>query len=288
VAVDVARSALRCGADKVRLLCLEKKPESREKQFQYKNNKWQEIKSPVTGEFMPAHRWEIEEAVKEGVELLDAGATISFTRENGKVVNAECLQVERIDKDPEGRLIPVFRDGSSFTVEANWVITAVGSTPDFSFLGGVPGMRRLDPQAPLFELETSGVSIPVLAGGDLAVGPASVIEGIAAGQKAAVHLYRSLVGSAPVSIRYRTKRLMEPWANYPDSLDYRTRRQEITLDMPSRQTTFKEVDCGFTEMTAREEAERCTRCDWPLVRESKVRKFFRMVSKAGSEKTSSV
>ena len=141
-------------------------------------------------------------------------------------------------------------------------------------------MRRLDPKAPLMEVETSEVHIPVLAGGDIAVGPASVIEGIAAGKEAAVHLYRALVGSAPVSIRYRTRRIMEPWANYADSLDYRCRRQEITLDMPSRRSTFKEVDGGFADPVAREEADRCTRCDWPLVRESKVKKFFRAVTKS--------
>ncbi|MDF1537092.1 MAG: FAD-dependent oxidoreductase [bacterium] len=288
VAMDVARSALRCGADNVRLICLEKKPKPPERKFHYKDNGWKEILSPVTGEFMPAHRWEIAEAVAEGVEILDAGATVTFQRENGKVAGARCLQVERIDKDPNGRLVPVFRDGSDFTVRADWVITAVGSAPDFSFLGGVPAKKRFDLKAPLVQLEIPEVSVPVLAGGDLAIGPASVIEGIAAGKEAAVHLYLTLVGATPVNIRYRPRRLIEPWANYPDSLDRRRRRQEVMLDMESRRSTFTEVDRGFTEATGHEEAERCTRCDWPLMRESKVKKFFRAVKRVGPEKTSSV
>jgi NADPH-dependent glutamate synthase beta subunit-like oxidoreductase len=289
VAMDVARSAVRSGADKVRLICLEKMPEPVEKHFHYNKNEWQQIVPPDIGQFMPAHRWEIEEAMEEGVEILDAGATLNFERQDGKVVSAECLRVDRIDKDPTGRLVPVFEDGTDFSVKADWVITAVGSSPDYSFLGGVPGMKRLDPKAPLMQLEISEVHIPVLAGGDMAVGPASVIEGIAAGKEAAVQLYRKLVGSPPVSIRYRTRRLMEPWANYPDSLDHKCRRQESTLDIASRQSTFKEVDRGFAETVAREEADRCTRCDWPLIRESKVKKFFRVVTKkAGPEETSSV
>jgi NADPH-dependent glutamate synthase beta subunit-like oxidoreductase len=285
VAMDVARSALRCGADKVRLICLEKKQEPLERNFHYHKNEWQEIVPPDTGEFMPAHPWEIEKAMEEGVEILDAGATLNFDIKDGRVASAECLKVERIDKDEQGRLVPVFEDGTNFTVKADWVITAVGSSPDFSFLGGVPPMTRLDPKAPLMQLDVAEVRIPVMAGGDLAVGPASVIEGIAAGKEAAVKLYRLLVGNAPVSIRYRTRRIMEPWANYPDSLDHRCRRQESTLDMASRQGTFNEVDLGFADSVAREEADRCTRCDWPLMRESKVKKFFRAVKRVGPEKT---
>ena len=285
VAMDVARSAIRCGADKVRIICLEKIPEPEEKKFIYEKNEWRRIRIEDTGEFMPAHFWELEEALAEGVEILDGGATISFEREGGKVVQAHCLKVERIDRDPQGRLIPVLTDATEFSVKADWVITAVGSAPDFSFLGGVPKTSPVMEGVPLVNLEEgTGVSIPVLAGGDLTAGPASVIEAIAAGKEAALHFYRSLVGSPEVSIRYRTRKLMEPWANYSDSLDYRSRRRELTIGKDERVSTFSEVCRGFTERAAREEADRCMRCDWPLMRESKVRKFFRAIKKTDPEK----
>jgi NADPH-dependent glutamate synthase beta subunit-like oxidoreductase len=288
VAVDVSRSAVRCGADKVRLICLEKLPVPEEKKFIFEKNEWRRIKTEDTGEFMPAHIWEIEEALTEGVEIIDGGATLSFDKENGKVVRAHCLKVERIDKDPQGRLIPVLTDGTEFVVKADWVITAVGSAPDFNFLGGVPETGPLMEGAPLVQLEDgTEVSIPVLAGGDLAVGPASVIEAIAAGKEAALHFYRSLVGSPEVTIRYRTRKLMEPWANYADSLDYRQRRREMTIGKDERVSTFSEVSGGFAEKVAREEADRCMRCDWPLMRESKMKKFFRSIKKDKPEEISS-
>ena len=285
VAMDVARSAVRCGADKVRIICLEKLPIPEEKKFTYGKNEWRRVKTENINQFMPAHLWQIEEALAEGVEVLDGGATLSFDREGGKVVRAHCLKVERIDRDPQGRLIPIFTDGTEFSVKADWVITAVGSAPDFSSLGGVPRTTPLMEGTPLVQIEEgTGVSIPVLAGGDLAVGPASVIEAIAAGKEAALHFYRTLVGSPAVTIRYRTRKLMEPWANYADSLDFRNRRRELTIGKDERVCSFKEVYGGFAEGVAREEADRCMRCDWPLMRESKVKKFFRTIKRDRPEK----
>jgi NADPH-dependent glutamate synthase beta subunit-like oxidoreductase len=280
VAVDVARSAVRSGADKVRIICLEKRPLPEEKSFTYEKNEWRRIRTEDTGEFMPAHPWELKEALTEGVEILDGGATLTFDREGGKVVRVHCLKVEKIDRDPQGRLIPVLTDGTEFVVKADWVITAVGSAPDFNFLGGVPKTGSFLEGTSLVKLEEDiGVSIPILIGGDLAVGPASVIEAIAAGKEAALHFYRSLVGSPEVTIRYRTRKLMEPWANYADSLDYRNRRREMTIGKDERISTFNEVSGGFAEKVAREEADRCMRCDWPLMRESKVKKFFRNINR---------
>lgn len=287
VAIDVARSAVRSGADKVSIICLEKRPQPQEKQFVYERNEWRRVKADKTGEFMPAHPWDIDEALAEGVEILDSGATISFDREGGRVTRAHCLKVERIDRDPQGRLIPVLTEDAGFTVRADWVITAVGSIPDFNFLGGAPKTTSVVEGLPLVTLEeTAGVSIPVLAGGDLAAGPASVIEAIAAGKEAALHFYRKLAGSPEVSIRYRPRKTMEPWANYADSPDRRRRRREITIGRQERVSTFKEVSGGFAEKLAREEADRCMRCDWPLMRESKVKKFFRSVTKSDSAKIS--
>jgi len=160
----------------------------------------------------------------------------------------------------------------------------VGSAPDFSFMGGVPETSRPLEGASLVQLENgTGISILVLAGGDLAAGPASVIGAIAAGKEAALHFYRVLVGSPEVSIRYRTRKLLEPWANYADSLDYRNRRREMTVGTDKRISTFNEVSSGFGEKVAREEADRCMRCDWPLMRESKVKKFFRTINRQNAE-----
>ncbi len=80
---------------------------------------------------------------------------------------------------------------------------------------------------------------------------------------------------------------MEPWANYADSLDFRNRRRELTIGKDERVATFKEVYGGLAEGVAREEADRCMRCDWPLIRESKVKKFFRTIKRDRPEEVSS-
>ncbi len=282
VAMDAARSAVRSGASKVRIICLEKKPEPRTREFHYQDNEWAEIKPVDTGEYMPAWPWEIDDALEEGVEIIDSGATVSFDVEDGRVVQAQCQVVERIDVDDQGRLIPVLKDGSSFNVKADWVLTAVGASPDYSYLDGPQPAQSLSADLPVNILSSrNGISIPVLTGGDFVRGPASVIEGIGAGREAAMFLYHEIVGDPPISIRYRRRIDYRPWANYPDSLDKRKRRKQLVDSTARQNRTFGEVYLGLDRVKAREEADRCMRCDWPLVRESKVRHYLRSLERSG-------
>jgi NADH-quinone oxidoreductase subunit F len=276
LAMNVARSAVRSGAEKVRVVCLEKKPEPGTDRFFYKQNRWQEVKKAASDQYMPAYSWEIEEALTEGVEIIDGSAVVTFVKESGRVNHVNCQHIERIAQDQRGKPIPILKDDTQFTLKAEWVFTALGSTPDYSFLGDVPNMVPISGKVPLARLDVKkSVTIPVLAGGDMTSGPSSVIEAIAAGKEAALYLYRKLIGTADTSVRYRSRKVIEPWANYSDSPDFRTRREEITIPEKERRETFREVHGGYSEKAAREEAERCMRCDWPLIRESKVRKFFR-------------
>ena len=106
------------------------------------------------------------------------------------------------------------------------------------------------------------------------------IEAIAAGRECALYLYKALAGSPRVSIRYRSRKLLVPWANYADSPDHRARRKELIITGAERVSTHKEVHGGFAEKIGREEADRCMRCDWPLIRESKVKRFLRSTGKS--------
>ncbi len=251
VAVDVARTAARCGASQVSMICLE------------------------TRETMPAHSWEIAEAVREGVTLYPAGSTISFETAGDRVCRANCQEVERIDKDPQGRIKPVLSGKPAYQLSADWVITAVGSATDWSCLGGKrPAMELLHTKVPVARLAEPGAdpNHPVLLGGDAVKGPASVIEAIASGREAAIWLYRRLVGSPPISILYRTRREMHPFPNYEDCPDKRRRRPQTEAPEAAR-SGFGEVYQGFPEEVGREEADRCLRCDWPLISEKKARKI---------------
>lgn len=274
VAMDVARSALRSGAQKVTIMCLEKKPVQREKVFRYIREEWTEIRPDETGEFMPANQWEIDNTTIEGAEIIDSAATVSFDMKDGRVVRAFCQEIDHIESAEEGRLVPVFSEGTGFWVDADWVITAVGSVPDYEFLGGQPPVKPLANDLPVSLLEgISSDSFTVLAGGDSVHGPASIIEAIAAGREAAIYFYSEIIGKPPISIRYTSRRIQHPWANYVDNYDMRRRRMEVSVAPRLRVEDFAEVHRGFPERVAREEADRCMRCDWVLMRQVKVDKY---------------
>ena len=105
--MDVAKTALRLGATEVRVIFLESR------------------------ETMPAHTWECDEALAEGVMLVPASATVSFEVRDGRVASALCKRVQRIELDEKKRIRPVLWEGTDFTLPAATVLTAVGSSPDY-------------------------------------------------------------------------------------------------------------------------------------------------------------
>jgi NADPH-dependent glutamate synthase beta subunit-like oxidoreductase len=160
VAMDAARTALRLGAGEVTVL--------------YRRSR----------EEMPAIPWEVKEAEEEGVEIEFLVAPKKFVEKNGKVTAVECVRMQLGEPDESGRRRPIPIEGSEFTRDASMVILAVGEAPDLKFL---PREIELNDDGTLWTnpktMETSVEG--VFAGGDAATGPASVIEAIRAGKRAA-------------------------------------------------------------------------------------------------------
>jgi NADPH-dependent glutamate synthase beta subunit-like oxidoreductase len=241
VAMDVAKTALRLGAASVRAIFLE------------------------TRETMPAHTWECEEALEEGVMLVPASATISFEYSAGRVSAALCRRVQRIEFDEQRRMRPVYWEGTDFTLAAATVVTAVGSGPDYGFLGAPPPRTPLWQGAFIGRLPAAeGVGIPVFFGGDYLTGPASVIQAIAAGYQAAEALYVALGKvrrlRAPHWNRMRRVRL----TGYSDTAELRARVPPEVEEAGERCTSFCEVCHVYPEAQAVREAERCLRCFWKI------------------------
>jgi len=241
VAMDVAKTALRLGAATVRAVFLE------------------------TRETMPAHTWECEEAVDEGVMLVPATATVSFERRDGRVAEALCRKVGRIEVDEQRRIRPVLLEGTDFTLPAATVITAVGSGPDFGFLPAPPPRTPLRKGLFVGRLPAQpGVAMPVLYGGDCLTGPASVIQAIAAGYQAAGEIF-VLLGRAR---RWR----MPHWNRirrvvldgYLDEERLRVRNQMVAEEPGDRCTSFCEICHVYPPATAVAEADRCLRCRWTV------------------------
>jgi len=168
VAADVARTALRLGSKKVVIL--------------YRRSR----------EEMPANPWEVKEAEKEGVEIQFLVAPKRMLGED-KVTGIECIRMTLGEPDETGRRRPIPIEGSEFILELDTVILAVGESPDLSFLP--KGIEVTENDTILCSPVTLETSLPaIFAGGDAVTGPATVIEAVAAGKKAALYIDRYIRG----------------------------------------------------------------------------------------------
>ncbi len=171
VAVDAAQTALKMGAKDVTIL--------------YRRSR----------EEMPANPWEVKEAEDEGVKIEFLVAPTKILGETA-VLAVECVRTQLGEPDESGRRKATPIQDSEFKQETDMVILAIGETPDLSFL---PKEIETNEEGTVWvnpvTMETSMRG--VFAGGDAARGPASVIEAICDGKKAAqaIESYlKSLVG----------------------------------------------------------------------------------------------
>jgi NADPH-dependent glutamate synthase beta subunit-like oxidoreductase len=238
VAMDVARTAMRLGASEVRVIFLE------------------------TRETMPAHIWECDEALAEGVMLVPASATVSFDVTGGRVAAAQCKRVQRIELDEKKRIRPVLWEGTDFTLPAATVLTAVGSGPDFGIFPAPPSRKPAWKGAFVARVAAPGLTVPVFFGGDFLTGPASAIQAIAAGYHAAGALYRALGKVRYARLPHWNRMRRVRFTGYADTPPLRVRRQ-MEMDEPAeRCTSFCELCHVYPERDAVAEAERCLRCRW--------------------------
>ncbi|KUK12640.1 MAG: 4Fe-4S ferredoxin, iron-sulfur binding protein [Moorella sp. 60_41] len=234
VAMDVARTALRLGAEEVRVACLESRPE------------------------MPAHPWEIEEALEEGILLHTSRGPKSFYGENGRVSGVELMECTRVFDD-EGRFNPEYNPAATEVLPADTVIVAIGQAADLSFLdedGGVRVNRGLIEADPL-TLATSRTG--VFACGDAVRGAGSVVEAVASGHEAAESVKRYLQRKDLAEGRSRDQgeKLGPPEKIIP----FPGRRVPQDMTPPSeRIRDFREVGLGYTREKAMDEAKRCLNC----------------------------
>ena len=242
VAIDVARTALRLGADGATVACLESR------------------------ETMPASPWEVADAVAEGVELLPGAAVKEFRRAGGTVTGFEALRVERVDLDEKGRVVPRTVPGSGFEVHADVVVTAIGNRPDLGFLPPDAVRRPVDKRRHVYRLIFPGgpSTIAAYMCGDCASGPGTVVGASASGRAAALNIYEALCVEEVGKARYRDNYLRRPETQEPDRPGWRVRRAAPRLPPGESRKSFEEVEKRFTDACAREESERCARCNLAL------------------------
>ncbi|MBN1539658.1 MAG: FAD-dependent oxidoreductase, partial [Candidatus Thermoplasmatota archaeon] len=234
VAIDVARSSLRLGANEVHLVCLEKEAE------------------------MPAHRWEVEMALEEGLQLHTCLGPGGLVLDKGKVRGLDCMECTSVfDKDR--RFSPTFNKECRQSIKGTKLIVAIGQAPDAVFLEkeGIKLTRGGWIEADRVTLQTS---LPyVFAGGDIASGPASAVEAIGAGHRAAVSIDRFLNGEELVEGREAPAREGAPVPERADKV-WGDRAVTPMLSVEERIGDFNEVELTLPRETAVAEALRCLSC----------------------------
>ncbi len=239
VAIDVARSLRRVGAEEVHLFCLESRKE------------------------MPAHSWEVEEAEEEGVVIHNGWGPKEIIGNNGKaakIVLKACTSVF----DSQGRFNPTYDENRLTEIEVDNVVMAIGQATDSSFIpedSGIEVMRNGKVKVDLVTLET-GVE-GVFAAGDAAGRPLIAIEAMAEGRKAATSIDRYLKGE-DLRVNREFEGSYETWLEKEVEEEILERVETRKLPPEERVKGFQEVDLGFTEEMAREEASRCLQCECRL------------------------
>ena len=233
VAIDVALSAKRLGAKEVTLVCLEKREE------------------------MPAWDYEIEEALEEGVSIINSLGPNQFLQNEGRFSGAEFKQCTAVF-DENGNFNPSYDETDLTLLEGDTVIVAIGQAADLSFAekDGIAVTPRGGLEADPVTLETPLQG--VFAGGDVFYGPKSVVEAVASGKEACESIHRFLNDLDLKSNREKDDDSYEKPDISGEPLI--TREEMRTLSLDEREGNFKEIALGFSEEESLLEVERCVKC----------------------------
>lgn len=252
-AADAVRSARREGATEVTMMYRRTKKE------------------------MSAAPHEIHECELEGVTFDFLAAPVSVKVEGGRAVGLIAQRMELGEPDASGRRRPVPVKGSDYLTPADTILMAIGQDVDGAALN--ESHLTLNKWGHIAIDEATMMSnIPgVFAGGDCATGAATVVEGVGAGRKGAYAIHAWLSGADERTVAAAIARPVPKYFDIGAGAKSAARMAEMpVLDPGARITAFRgsshvdhthdnegafaEVELGFDEATALEEAGRCLLC----------------------------
>ncbi len=248
VAIDAVRTAWRLGASEVHLV--------------YRRQR----------EDMPAHKEEIAAAEQEGTQFHFLANPLRVLGD-GQVAGLVLQRQSLGDFDNSGRRRPMPVDGDEVTLDVDVVIPAIGQSTDISWLaargnGAHPPVEMTRSSTFVVKDAFNTTRPGVFAAGDAVSGPATVIQAVAHGNQVAVAVDKWLKAggattnwAAQPKPRYETQRPDIVQLYNLDDYANALRPHVPELPVAERQGGFREVELGYDEHTAREEAKRCLRCD---------------------------
>ncbi len=237
VAVDVARTAVRLGADRVEMMCLESRGE------------------------MPASEEEIREAVQEGVMIRNSLGPVRIVEKEGRVRGIETVVCTSVF-DEEGNFSPSFKRGSERMLEADMIFVAIGQESATEMLAseGIELNRNKTIKIDPVTLMTTRRG--VFAGGEAVSGPSMIVEATGQGKRAAFYIERYLSGDEPLDVPF-DERLpaVEKERVIARQKEYRAlpvEKRELPADERTRD--FLEVQLPLSEEEALASAGNCLDC----------------------------
>lgn len=243
VAIDVARSSGRCGAEHVSMYCLE----SREQ--------------------MPASKEEIMEAEEENVEINCGWGPKEILTENGKVkgiVLKKCVSLH----DENGRFNPTYNESECITVECEHVFLSIGQSIEWGSLLEGSNVELGRGNGAVADALTYQTAQPdIFVGGDVYTGPKFAIDAIAAGKEGAVSIHRFVQPHTSMTVGRNRRQFIEldkdnlVLENYDNSS-----RQIPGMDEKiDHKKSFRDAHKTFTEEQVKIETSRCLGCGASVV-----------------------
>ncbi|PKL51791.1 MAG: hypothetical protein CVV37_04620 [Nitrospira bacterium HGW-Nitrospira-1] len=246
VAMDVARSARRLGVKDVSMVCLE------------------------SAEEMPAWKWEVDEAVEEGVRINHRWGPRAVRREGGKVTGLEVTKVLSVF-DTNGRFNPAFDKDQTTFFEADTIIITIGQMSNVSFLKD--SAVKIDESGriewnPATQMSSSR---GVFVAGEVVTGPGSAIAAVTNGHCSAlaIHLYiqgEDIEGRLPAQEKDKIAQMP---AEVLEKISREPRIKIKHLTPEVRCATMTNFEVGYSEKEALSEAGRCRGCGGGAVVDTK-------------------
>ncbi len=212
---------------------------------------------------MPANDVEIEEAGEENVQFRFLTAPVRVERgKNG--LSVECIRMELGEPDGSGRRRPVPIENSNFTLEADYLITAIGQRTDTGPLADLDITTKRDTVQADPQTGATG-NTAVFSGGDCVTGASTAISAIAGGRKAAYAMDRylregTLIEPADPEFNITRGELDRIPDEYFSIYEKAPRVSMPALDPETRISGFEEIEKGIREEAAFSEASRCLEC----------------------------
>ena len=216
---------------------------------------------------MKASPWEKEDALHEGIPIINMHVPKAFVHDNGKLTGVRFEKV-RAEYDAKGRRSLIPTGEPEVLIECDEVLVAIGQENSFPWIERDLGIEFDQWGMPKLDAQTLQSTLPrVFFGGDAALGPKNIITAVAQGHEAALSIDlfcrgRDLKRRPPPAVTLVSQKMgIHEWS-YDNQVSEEARKKVPTKQLAAALKDIKvELELGFDPQLALAEAERCLNCD---------------------------